>query len=106
MKQKWYNESLEAKYCETLSFIFEEIIEDFFEDEDMMEFYSHVLMDDMKEIENTFNAMKELGYYPEDIEYMICEEGICAGKKPKEVWDDEPPKETWVQWRPTHCVVV
>jgi hypothetical protein len=105
LKKRWEEENLETKYTATFGSILDNLFLDFFEDEDMMEFYSHVLTWDMIEIEQTFNALKDLGYDPEDIEYLICEEGVCSGKKQKEVWNDEPVKEAWFQWRPNHFVV-
>jgi len=106
-RKQWQDERLETRYSEKLDSIFGELIEDFYEDFiDLEEMPHWVLNGDMKEIEQTFNILKDQGYDPEEIEYLIMEEGLYLSERGKCGWDDEPVKDSWVEWRPLHCVVV
>jgi len=104
--KRWSDEKEADEYTETLNRIFEEVIGDFLEDEDMCEYYQHVMLEDLKEIETTFNVLKMDGVLPEDIEYLICEEGLYLSGRVKQLYDDEPRREYFVEWRPTHQYVI
>jgi hypothetical protein len=103
--KRWGDEKEAEEYTDTLNRIFEEVIGDFLEDEDMCEYYQHVMLEDLKEIETTFNVLKMDGVLPEDIEYLICEEGLYLSGRVKQVYDDEPRREYFVEWRPKHFIV-
>jgi hypothetical protein len=110
-RAQWQEERLETQYSEKLDSIFGELIDGFYEDFDDLdegEQMPHwILNEDMKEIEQTFNILKCQGYPPEEIEYLILEEGLYLSERgPKWEWDDEPVKDSWVEWRPSHYCFV
>ena len=110
-RKQWQEERIEAKYNETLDDIFGELIEGFYDDFDDLEMGEvmpyWILTEDMKEIEHTFNSLKRHGEHPDDIAFLIMEEGLQLSERGQRwEWDDEPVKESWVEWRPIHIVVV
>jgi hypothetical protein len=104
MRKQIKKERTEARYTETLDAIFVEVIEQFYEDEEELPMW--ILMEDLKDIETTFNVLKSHRTDPEDIVYWILDEGLYMSERgQKWEWDDEPVKESWVEWRPSHCFV-
>lgn len=104
MRKKLNREKIEARYTETLDAMFCEVFEEFFDDEELP---MCLIMEDLKEIETTFNVLKSHRTDPEDIVYWILDEGLYMSERgQKWEWDDEPVKEQFDIWRPSHqCVV-
>jgi len=105
MRKQIRKERTEARYTETLDAIFGEVIESFYEDDEKLPMW--LLMEDLIDIETTFNVLKSYRTDPEDIVYWILDEGLYMSERGKKwEWDDEPDKEHFYIWRPSHqCVV-
>jgi len=100
-RQKWAEEKQEAEYVEFFGKIIQEVSESLIEDNEERYF-----LGDMRDIESTFNALKEDGMSPDQIEYLIFEEGWYISGRLKFEYDDEPQKESIMVWRPAHNIVV
>jgi hypothetical protein len=101
-RQKWADEKQDAEYVESFGKIIQEVSESLLEDND-----ERFFLGDMRDIESTFNALKEDGMSPDDIEYLIFEEGMyISARSQRFQYDDEPQKESVMVWRPAHNIIV
>jgi hypothetical protein len=61
----------------------------------------------LSDITKTFDILKEMGADPDEIDYLLMEEGLYMSKRAlKYKWYDEPQQQQEPDWRPTHLLLV
>ena len=102
LKRDWDEKNYEDKYTEVLGSCIDEICESAFEDG--MDLFLPVILSD---ITKTFDILKEMGADPDEIDYLLMEEGLYMSKRAlKYKWYDEPQQQQEPDWRPTHLLLV
>ena len=102
LKQEWDEKNYEDKYSEVLGECIDEICLQAFDDG--MEVFLPVIL---KDISMTFSVLKEMGAYPDEIDYLLMEEGLYMNERAlKPDWYDEPLPVQEPDWRPTHLLLV
>jgi hypothetical protein len=107
-RQRWAQEKEDLQYTESFGRLIDEVFEYLMEEE--MSFF---FLEDMREIESTFNVLRREfnvlgrdGWEEGDIEYEILEEGLYLTPRMQNLYEDEPVKEYPADWRPAHFIVV
>lgn len=102
LKESWDAKSWEDKYTESLGTCIDEICEQVFEDG--MDVFLPTILGD---IDQTFRILRDMGVDPEEIEYLLMEEGLyISARSLKLHWCDEPVTFQEPVWRPAHLLLV
>lgn len=102
LKQAWDEKNYEDKYSEVLGDCIDEICLQAFDDG--MEVLLPVIL---KDVSMTFSVLKEMGAYPDEIDYLLMEEGLYMNERAlKTNWYDEPLPAQEPDWRPIHLLLV
>lgn len=102
---EWSEQNYEEHLNEVLIGSFDECIESYFaemnDDDWGKAILQHAMMEDLKNIEISFNVLKEFGYDAETIDYLINEEMVMLSPRIKvEYMESEPVRKFWDMKRP------
>lgn len=111
MTAKWAEENNEQKTIEFWDSMLDEIVQSYFEEMKEFEFGEGILqwsmINELKNIETSFNVLKNDGFTIDQMDYLINEEGFYFSPRYRvEYMESEPVRKFWDMKRFVHpCVI-